>query len=137
MPGVHVALARQAAALAEIAGAAGGHDVLPGCPAAAAARNDMVEGQVRRRLPLVAVLAGEGVAQEHVEPREGRLAGGGDVVLQRDHAGQAHGDRGGAHFLVVFVQHRHAVKEHRFHGILPTPHRKRKIRERPEVGIQD
>ncbi len=47
---MHVALARQLAALLQVAVAARGHDVLPGRPAAAAARDHVVECQLVRRL---------------------------------------------------------------------------------------
>ena len=57
--------------LLQIAGRAGGDHVAPGRVAAARARQQMVEGEVVAR---AAILAGEAVAQEHVEPREGRMA---------------------------------------------------------------
>src|SRR5215218_9662504 len=66
-PRVHVALLRQPVALAEVARAAGGADVVPGRAPAAGARHDVVEGEVLRRPPLATVLALESVAQEHVE----------------------------------------------------------------------
>src|SRR5690606_39804275 len=58
----------RAAALFHVAGRAGGDDVLPGRLAAQAAGHDVVE---RQMLGAAAVLAGEAVAQEHVEAREG------------------------------------------------------------------
>src|SRR3990167_9776760 len=61
---VHVSLLRSAAALLHVAGRAGGGDVLPRRPAAEAAGDHVVEGQV---LLAAAVLAGKPVAQEQVE----------------------------------------------------------------------
>src|SRR4051794_33479983 len=65
---VHMRLKRRAAALAEIAGRAGGGDILPGRPPALGAGDDMVEGQLAR---VAAILALEAIAQEQVEPGEG------------------------------------------------------------------
>src|SRR3546814_9047109 len=67
---LHMRLLRRAAALLEVAGRAGRRDIFPGRPPAGAARNDMVEGQVVRG---AAILAGELVAQEQVEPGEGEI----------------------------------------------------------------
>ena len=47
---LHTAFMRQAVALAQVAAGAGGDDVAPGGPAAARARHDMVESQLRRRM---------------------------------------------------------------------------------------
>ena len=54
---------------------------------AARARHQMVEGQV---VAVAAILAGEAVAQEHVEPGEGRVARRPDIGLERDDARQLH-----------------------------------------------
>src|SRR6185369_8934003 len=71
---VHVRLVRQAVALQQVAVLAGGDDVGPGGAAATGARHDMVEGQLRRAIVVAAILAAEAVAQEDVEPSEGRSA---------------------------------------------------------------
>ena len=55
----------QPVALAQVAGRAGGHDVFPLRPAAARARDDMVEGQRIGRVRHAAILAGELVRQEY------------------------------------------------------------------------
>src|SRR5262245_41090921 len=70
-------------ALAEIAGRAGGDHVDPGGLAAARARNQVIEGEI---VAPAAILAGEPVAQEHVEARERRLRRGLHEGLERDDA---------------------------------------------------
>src|SRR3954470_19762473 len=73
---LHVRLLGRAAALPEVAGRAGGGDIVPGGAAAERARQDMVEGQ----LPgVAAILAREAVAQEQVEPGECRELRGPDI----------------------------------------------------------
>src|SRR5262245_7935003 len=62
----HVGLPRRPAALAHVAGDAGAHDVLPCALTALAARDDMVQAQLRRRELLAAVLALVVVAREDV-----------------------------------------------------------------------
>src|SRR5437762_10126635 len=85
LPREHARLLRRQIALAQIAGRAGGNDVFPGGLAAFAAREDVIEGQVFRR---GAVLAGESVAEEDVEPGEGGVSGWLDEGFERDDAGQ-------------------------------------------------
>src|SRR5690606_10204903 len=94
----HHGLARRAPALGQVAGSAGGDDVLPRRAAAVRTRDDVIEGQFRR---FSAILAGEAVAQEDVEAGEGGAAVLVDIVPQRDHAGQLHLHRRRAHHLVV------------------------------------
>src|SRR5690606_28106761 len=89
----HSRLLRGAPALPQIAGTAGGDDILPGGAAAARAGDDVVKGQVLGQAALSTILTGETVAQEDVEAGEGGLAILIDVVLQRDDAGQLHLDR--------------------------------------------
>ena len=134
----HLAFPRQPAAFAQVARAAGGDDVLPGRATAAAARDDVVEGQVRRRAAVAAILAGESVAQEHVEPGEGRAAGRRDIVLQRDHAGQAHGQR----WANAPRPRIRRARDTRSRNTALTAScqdqtDKRKIRQRAEVRVQD
>jgi hypothetical protein len=61
-------------ALAQIAAAAGGHDVVPAVHAASAARDDVVEGLGRARAVLALVL----VADEHRPPAQRHVALVGD-----------------------------------------------------------
>src|SRR4249919_265328 len=84
---VHADLAQQPVALQEVARAAGSHDVGPGGAAAARLRHDMVEGELVGREVAAAVLAVETVAQEDVEPREGRPPRRRHVFLERNDAG--------------------------------------------------
>ena len=81
---------RQCAALAQIARRAGRDDVVPPRLAAARARDQMIERQV---VLVAAVLAAEAVAQEHVEPREGRIKRRLHIGLERDDARQPHLER--------------------------------------------
>ena len=89
--GVHLDLARQAVALAAVAGRAGGDDVLPDRLAAAAAGDDVVDGEAG--FARAAVLAGPGVAGEHGAAGDlaaVRLAGDPHVADQADHVGALH-----------------------------------------------
>jgi len=70
---------RRQIALAQVAGRTGRDDIFPGGLATLAARNDVIERQILRR---PAILAGETIPQEHVEPGEGGLAGGRDKGFQ-------------------------------------------------------
>ena len=83
-----------------------------------------------------AVLAGEGVAQEQVEPREGRRAVLRDIALQRHHAGHGHLEGRRAHHVVVGGDHAHAVEEHRLDHLLPRPQRQRVVGQGPVVGVE-
>src|SRR5580765_3454292 len=74
---VHMGLGRRAAALPEVARRAGGGDIVPGRAATLGAGQNMVEGQLAR---IAAILAGEAVAQEQVEPGEGRIFGRADIL---------------------------------------------------------
>src|SRR6187551_3434661 len=60
-------LPRRAPTLLQIAGRAGGRDILPGCPPALGARDDMIEGQFLVR---PAIDAAEAVTEKQVEPGE-------------------------------------------------------------------
>src|ERR1700751_3464985 len=68
--GPHLALFRGQIALAQIARRASRDDVVPGGVAAARAGQQMIEGEV---IAGAAILAEETVAQEYVEPGEGRM----------------------------------------------------------------
>src|SRR5678815_5109699 len=67
---MHAGLARGPAALPQVAGRAGGGDILPACPAALRPRHHMVERQLAVR---AAIDTAETVAQEQVESGEGRI----------------------------------------------------------------
>ena len=64
---MHVDFVRHLAALAKIAWAASCNDVFPACLTAARSRDDMIEGQIIRR---VTIDAGKPIAQEDIETRE-------------------------------------------------------------------
>ena len=117
---VEMAFAQQAAALGEIAGAAGGDDIVPGRASAARAGDHVVKGQVFLR---AAIGAGEAVPQEHVEAREGRRAVLAHEVAQRDDRRQAQLTAGGAHDAVIFGDDVDPVEEDGFHHFLPRPER--------------
>lgn len=80
----HVQLLAGLVRLAQIAGGAGGDHVFPGGLAAAAAWDQVIEGQI---LAGAAILTLESVAQENVEAGEGRVARRFDEGLEGDHAG--------------------------------------------------
>src|ERR1700677_3748947 len=98
------------------------------------AGNDMVERQL---IALAAILAGEAVAQEHVEPGEGGEAGRLDVALERHHRGQPHLEARAAHQRVILGDDVDPVEEDRLDRVLPTPNRQRIIAERTVVRIQN
>src|SRR3546814_4040133 len=83
-------LGRRAAALAQVAGRAGRRHIFPCRAAAKRARDDVIEGEVVVRS---AILAAEAVAKEEVEPGEGGMSGGTDILEKRDERRQPHGDR--------------------------------------------
>src|SRR5690606_40885388 len=111
---------RKQPALPEVAGRAGCNDVVPGSGTAAAAGNDVVEGQLVMR---AAILALEAVTQEHIEPREGRVSGRLDVAFQRDDAGQLHLEGRRRDRVFIFGDDVDAVEEHRLDRVLPGPQR--------------
>ena len=83
----------------------------------------MVERQLMGREAGAAVLAGEGIAKENVEPRERRTPRCLNVLLQRDDAGQPHLEAGAVHDAIVMHDDVHAVQKHRLDGFLPGPKR--------------
>src|SRR3546814_1518641 len=78
-------LGRGAAALLQIARRTGGGDILPARPPAQPARDHMVEGQFLAR---PAILAGEPVAQEQVEPGEGRMLRRLHILRSEEHTSE-------------------------------------------------
>src|SRR3546814_14005288 len=85
----------------------------------------MVEGQRLRMEAVAARLAAESVAQEHVEPREGRPLRRRHVFLQRNDARQPELAARRMDAAVVFREYRNAVEEDRLHRVLPGPQRQR------------
>ena len=133
----HPGLPERLVALARVAAAAGGDDVLPRGPAAVAAGDHVVEGQLLGREALTAVLAPEIVPQEHVEAREGRLPVERLELFQRDHAGYAHLEGWAADGAVVRFDECHAILEDGVDGVLPGPDRQREVAEGPEIRVED
>ena len=80
----------------------------------------MIEGQV---LVTTAILAGESIAEEDVEPRECRGARGFDIGFQGDDARQAELEVRAANHAVIFGDNVHAIEENGLDRILPTPQR--------------
>ena len=135
--GLHAALVRQPVALAQVAARAGGDDVAPGGLAAPRAWDDVIEGQLRRRMGAPAVLAGEAVAQEDVEPRERRPTILRDILLERHHAGQPELEAGRADHPIIVADDRHAIEEDRLDRVLPAPQRQGVVGQWLIVGVED
>src|ERR1700688_873729 len=93
----------------------------------------MIEGEI---LAVAAILAGEAVAQEYVEPGEGRVSRGLHESLERHHARQLDFQAGAAHRAVVIGDDIYAVEEHRLDRVLPGPQRQGVIAQRPEVRVE-
>ena len=95
----------------------------------------MVESQFLAGEPLAAVLAGETVAQEHVEagerrtPRRGSRSPFSEITLgRRKVRGRRVDDR------VVLGDHVDPAEEHGLDRFLPWPQRQRVVAQRPEIG---
>ena len=97
----------------------------------------MVEGQLLRREPRRAILTMEAVAEENVEAGERRFTGLRDILFECDDAWKPHFEARASNHMVVFGDDVHSVEEHGLDGILPGPERKRKITERPEIGVEN
>ncbi|MNL39712.1 hypothetical protein D3C87_1620040 [compost metagenome] len=95
--------------------------------------NDVIEGQFVIR---AAILAFELVAQEHVEPRKGRVTGRLHIGLEADDARQLHREAGRADRMVVFGDDVDTVKEDRLDRVLPGPQRQGIVTQRPVVSVQ-
>ncbi len=131
----HLRFRRRAPALAQVARRAGGDDILPCRPPAIGARHDVIERQVAMRR--AAILAGEAIAQEQVEAREGRELRRPHILLERDHRGQLDRLRRAAHLALIMRDDVDAIEEHRLHRRLPRPDRERIIGKRRVIGVQD
>src|SRR5208283_1262420 len=130
----HMRFRREPVGLAQVAGRAGGDHVLPRRRAALAARRDVVEGQL---FVLAAVLAGEAVAQEHVEAGEGWLARRPDIGLERYDRRQPHLEGGAFDHPVVVRDDVDAVEKHRLDRVLPAPKRQRIVAQGAKIGVKD
>src|SRR4029450_11237295 len=104
--------AREAVALAHVAGRAGGDDVLPDRPAAAATRHDVVERQAPRRG--AAVHAAPAVPREQRPPPDAPLPGARppDVLDEPDHMWPREGSRRGSERLLELLDHLGLALEH-------------------------
>ena len=116
---METAFTEEAVALFQVAGAAGGHHVCPGCAPAPRPRYYMFKGQVFTTENITAILAGELVSQKYVESSKGGSPRDRDIVLERNNTGQADANTRGPHFAVVFGDYVDAVEKDRFHCILP------------------
>src|SRR5436190_17206981 len=130
---VHVRLLRRSAALAQVAGGAGGGDILPGRPPALGARDDVIEGQLPQ---VAAILALEAVAKEQVEPGEGRMLGGADILAKRDDARQPHREARGMNLALIGGDDVHPLQKDRLDGGLPRPQAQRVVTQRRVVGVE-
>src|SRR3546814_11311958 len=117
-------LGRGAAALLQIARRTGGGDILPARPPAQPARDHMVEGQFLAR---PAILAGEPVAQEQVEPGEGRMLRRLHILAQRDDTGDRPRPRRRPDTELVILDDGDAVEEYSLYRGLPRPQAERKM----------
>src|SRR5262247_3191641 len=73
LPRLHARVVRQMPALTQIARSASRYHVVPARLAAARARDQVIEGKI---ILAAAVLAGEAIAQEHIEACKGRIERG-------------------------------------------------------------
>src|SRR5690242_10072871 len=133
---IEPAFGRHAVAFAQVAARAGGDDVLPRRMAAARARHDVIEGEVVRRKAVAAILADEAVAQEDVEPGEGRPARQGNVRFERDDARQLYLERRAAHDAIVLRDDVDALEADGLDRLLPGPERQREITQRAEIRVE-
>jgi len=94
----------------------------------------MIECQISMN---ATILAFEPIAEEHVEPGEGRTSAGFDERLQRNDARQRHRQIRAASRLIVFGNNVYAIKKHCLDRILPTPERQRVVAQWSVVSVQD
>ena len=116
----HRRLLREPVALAQVAGRAGGDDVLPHRVAAAAARDDVVECQpaaARAAVDAAPLVAGEQRASRDLPLRRARHPHVGD---EPDHVRPREGVRRGAERQLVLLEHLRLPLEHEH---VRAPHR--------------
>src|SRR5690606_11262435 len=88
-----------------VTGHTGGDDVLPGLAPALGNGNDVVEGEVRRRIARAAILAGVLVTRIDVRARKWHIVERPpypDATQEANHGRQPEADRHGPHFPVVY-----------------------------------
>ena len=115
---LHVGLFGRATTFFQVARQARGGDIFPAGPATQTARDDVVEGQI---VPRSAILAFEFVAQEQVEPGEGRVFRRLHILAQRNDRGDLHIDAGAMHMAVIAGDDIDLVEKHRLYRGLPRP----------------
>src|SRR6185437_3463623 len=116
--GPHPRLGRRQVALAQVTRRARRHHVVPRRLAAARTRDQMIEGEV---VAPAAILAGEAVAQENIEPGEGGMRRRLHEALERHDARQLHLEAGAVHRAIVIGDDVHAVEEDGLDCVLPGP----------------
>lgn len=129
----HVRLFGGAAAFPEVARRAGGDDIVPGRPPALRAGNDMIEGEVAG---VAAILAGEAIAQEQVEPGESGILRRPDKLLERDHRGQLHRHVRAVDLALIMLDDVDAIEENCLDRGLPRPEAQRIIAQRGIVRVE-
>jgi len=135
--GKHPRFPGQLMALGQITRRTGGDHVGPQRRTATGPGNDVIEGQIFRRESMAAILAREPVTQENIEAGEGRPLGHGDVIFQRNYAGQGHCQTGRVDRLIIFIDNINAGQKYRLDGVLPGPKRQREVAQRPEIGVKN
>jgi len=93
----------------------------------------VVEGEI---VPLSAVLTGETVTQENIEPREGWVGRWLHEGLKRNDARQLHLEGRAVHRAVVIGDDVHALEKDRLDRVLPGPQGKRIITQRPKIRVE-
>src|SRR6185436_15523589 len=132
----HAALSWNAIAFLQIAALAGRDHVAPLRAAATRTGDHMVEGQLRRRQSVAAILAGKTIAQENIEPCKGWPSRGLNVFLQTDHRRQTHLESRRPDDAVILRYDVDAIEEDGLDRLLPRPERQWEIAERPKIRVQ-
>ena len=129
----HARLPRRSTAFPEVAWRAGCDDIVPCRPPALCPGYHMIEGE----LPgIAAILAGEAITQEQVEPREGGILRRPDILLECDDRRQPHRDVRAVDFSLIMLDDGDAIEEHGLDRRLPRPKTERIIAERRIIGVQ-
>ena len=90
LPQAHGAVPQVPIPLPQVTLLTGGHDIFPTRTTAFGARDYVIKGQALDWKAGTAILATEMIAEKHVEPGKGRRAVHGNVVFERNHAGDGH-----------------------------------------------
>src|SRR5579872_1088086 len=118
---MHAAFTRKLVALEEIAVRAGGDDIAPGGSSPPRARHHMIEGELVGGEAFAAILANEPIAQKDIEAGKGWMPRERDILLERNHAGQAHFDGRASDHMVIARDDIDPLQAHRLDGVLPGP----------------